>query len=129
MRCIWRGEPLLLVAVSTFVRDTARVIRGMLAEHDINQTKLGEALGRSQAYVSERENGLRGWTTVDMDVIAGLLGLTPAEFLVELTSRAQSIQERRGVLLDDEGEDPTQPPSEPPPGRAPRRQPSRSRRG
>ena len=115
--------------MSTFVEDAARVIRGMLAEHNVTQTQLAEALGRAQSYVSERETGRRGWTTADMDGIARLLKVTPVEFLAELTSRAQRLEERRGVLLDDDGEDPTQPPSEPRPGPGPRTRSARSRQG
>lgn len=60
--------------MSPFTQDLARVIRGRMAESGVTQTKMATLLGRSQAYVSERVNGLDAWNVNELSIIAPKLG-------------------------------------------------------
>ncbi len=60
--------------VSQFTRDIARIIKGRMAEEGVTQTQIALAISRSQAYVSERVNGLDAWNTHELSVLSDLLG-------------------------------------------------------
>lgn len=45
-----------------------------MAEMGVTQMKVATLLGRSQAYVSERVNGLDAWNVNELSVIAPKLG-------------------------------------------------------
>jgi hypothetical protein len=45
-----------------------------MAESGVTQTKMATLLGRSQAYVSERVNGLDAWNVNELSIIAPKLG-------------------------------------------------------
>lgn len=76
--------------MTTFAEKMASVIRGMLAEQNVSQAALAARLHRTQSYVSERETARRYWTTADLDVIADVVGLSPADLLVEVVRRIKA---------------------------------------
>lgn len=61
-----------------------------MAEEGVTQMKIAEAIGRSQAYVSERVNGLDAWNTHELSVLSELLHYeSPFELLGEVVSRSR----------------------------------------
>lgn len=60
--------------VPEFTRQVALAVKGLMAERGLTQTQVGNALSRSQAYVSERVNGADAWSTADLDKVARMLG-------------------------------------------------------
>ena len=61
----------------------AETIRRGLQENGMTQTKLGEKIGRTQAYVSPRYRGLLPWTTKDINLIAQVLGFANGFALID----------------------------------------------
>lgn len=74
--------------MTNFSQQVADVVRGMLAERDINQEDVAKELSRAQSYVSVRFRGKKAWNMLELDGIASLLGITPLELLREITARA-----------------------------------------
>jgi predicted transcriptional regulator len=76
-----------LDATSTFTVRLAHALREVMAEHKVQQKPLQEALGKSQAWVSEHTSGRRA---VDSEMIAAVAELTkqdPADLLRDLVDR------------------------------------------
>ena len=66
---------------STITRSDRQVkayLDDQLEAHEINQTDIQKALGRSSGYVSERMSGNRSWAISELDRIAPLLHLPNA---------------------------------------------------
>lgn len=55
-------------------------IRKLMYGYEIDQTYLGEKIGRSQRYVSDRLTGKRPWDTNDVYAIMRLFDINPSEF-------------------------------------------------
>ena len=55
-------------------------IRKLMYGYEIDQTCLGEQIGRSQKYVSDRLTGKRPWDTNDVYAIMQLFDINPSEF-------------------------------------------------
>lgn len=108
-RSIWRPLGHTLRGVTNFQTEVARVIRGMLAEQHVTQTKLGTKLGKAQSYVSVRNSGQRPWTTAEMDVIASQLRLEPVDFLRELTRRLSAAKRARDYDVEFDALSPDEP--------------------
>ena len=60
----------------TFTRRIAPIIKGLMREHGVTQTRLAAILDRSQAYVSERASGKEAWNTDELEVLARQFGLS-----------------------------------------------------
>lgn len=84
--------------MTTFSEQLASVVRGMLAEHDVSQEDAAASMGRAQSYVSVRVRGQKPWNTADLDALARLMGMTPAELLREIVTRAERDR-RQGDAL------------------------------
>lgn len=74
---------------SAFTREVARKIRGLVAEQGFTQEQVADELTRTQSYVSVRMQGRTGWTTAELDTIAGMLGMTGMELLAEVLRRVR----------------------------------------
>ena len=82
------------LGMSAFAIELAAKVRGLIAESDdVNATKIADAIGRSQGYVSPKMNGKEPWDAAELAVIATLLDMSPVEFLTEVM--------RRGTWLAD----------------------------
>lgn len=91
--------------MSAFAIELAAKVRGLVAETDgVNQTKIADAIGKSQGYVSPRMNGKEAWTTWELDIIAGLLGMSAPEFLAEVMKRGAWLADSVTVLTGEETE-------------------------
>ncbi len=55
-------------------------IRKLMYGYQIDQTYLGEKIGRSQKYISDRLTGKRAWDTNDVYAIMRLFDISPSEF-------------------------------------------------
>ncbi len=77
-------------ATSAFTKRVAYGIRLIADKKDISGAQIAVGLDRSKAYVSERMNGLKGWTAEDLDRMGRILGFSDAfaflEAIREVTS-------------------------------------------
>lgn len=62
-------------------------LRAFMADHEITQQKVADALGRSQGYVSHRTTGRQDLSIDIVAAVADLAHLTPRALMVELTER------------------------------------------
>lgn len=60
--------------ISPFTLAICEYIRAETQRKKIRQTQLGEVVGKSQGYVSDRLLSKKAWTTQDLDAIAKALG-------------------------------------------------------
>ena len=59
----------------------ARYVKRAADEAGLSGSEIGRRLGRAQSYASLRLNGRKAWTLDELDAIADLLGITPAELV------------------------------------------------
>ena len=59
----------------------ARYVKRAADEAGLSGSEIGRRLGRAQSYASLRLNGRKAWTLDELDAIADMLGITPAELV------------------------------------------------
>ena len=72
----------------------ARYVKRAADEAGLSGSEIGRRLGRAQSYASLRLNGRKAWTLDELDAIADMLGITPAE-LVERARASEHPSPRR----------------------------------
>lgn len=73
--------------VGDFSKAVSLEVKGLMARHGITQTTFANALGRNQGYVSERANGIKAFDTDELDIFAGLIGITGQDLLTTVSRR------------------------------------------
>lgn len=70
-------------AITDLTRQTASILRGLIARYGVTQTQMAEAVGVSQSQLSKM---IRGTRPIDLDQLAAMceaLGASPSKVLAE----------------------------------------------
>ena len=59
-----------------------RKLKGRMAENEIDQKCIREALGKSQTYITQRMTGRKPWTMDDVYILCNLLDISNGEISV-----------------------------------------------
>ncbi|MEV8338481.1 helix-turn-helix transcriptional regulator [Leucobacter sp. NPDC077196] len=92
-------------AVGAFSKAVSLEVKGLMARHGITQTAFAAALDRNQGYISERVNGIKAFDTDELDIFAGLIGITGQDLLTTVSRRIYEDSLPANVTVGGFGQD------------------------
>jgi predicted XRE-type DNA-binding protein len=79
------------MATTGVTQEIARILRGKLAEQQLNQTQAAAIIGRVQSYISDRLDGKKPFTVDELALLCFALEIKPSAVLQEAETRLGQI--------------------------------------